>query len=482
MKASKHLTEQFTELLPSEISDAEDVQASAPPEEIYRPLIAVIGRPNVGKSTLFNRLVGAGLAVVQDEPGVTRDRNYADAEVGDRAVIFVDTGGFDPESEDPLRADISRQVNLALEEADLVLCVFDATAEPTRADYAAAELLRNASKPVIYCANKADSSRRVHQSLQYYQLGLPNLVSVSALHGHGVGELDDALAAALPQGDLRASRSVEGLPRIAVVGRPNAGKSSLINHLLGEYRQITDDRPGTTVDSIDSVVSFRNRRWVFTDTAGIRRKRSVEEGTEGLAVLRSLRSLERSDVVLLMIDAQVGAAEQDAKIASLAVDRGRSVLIGLNKADTFVDRKARADALQKLQDTLYFMPWAPRIELSAKLGQGVGKVMHALDRTLKERSKRITTGEVNRFFETVLDRHPPPSVGGRLVRLLYITQVQISPPTFVAVANDPKRVHPSYRRYVINQIRAQFGFYATPIRVLYRSRQKGEKAQVFTSG
>jgi len=434
------------------------------------PIVAIVGRPNVGKSALFNRLTGAPLAIVEDMPGVTRDRLYAEANALNRAYVLIDTGGFDPDSEDPLTQSIALQVRIALEEADIVVCVLDATAPPLPADREAVSLLRSSALPVLYVANKADNPRVRDDAVELYTLGVPELIAVSALHGHGVAELEDKLIALFPPPSEPTEVAADGIDRIAIVGRPNAGKSSLVNRLLGEDRQIVDDRPGTTVDSVDTQFELDGERLILIDTAGIRRKRSVEWGLESLAVMQAIRAVERSNVVVLMIDAQTGVSEQDAKIAGLAIERGRALVIGLNKSD-LLDDAGRKKALESARDVFNFAAWAPVQLVSVSSGRGVRKLMQHVRACAENHKRRVTTGEVNRFFEEVLDRHPPPSMNNRSVRIYYATQVQAAPPTFVIASNYPERVHFSYRRYVVNQLRERFGFDGTPVRVFYRGKE-----------
>ncbi len=437
-----------------------------------KPLVAIVGRPNVGKSTLFNRLTGQHLAIVEDVPGVTRDRHYADAFALGREYVLIDTGGFDPESDDPMKAGIASQVRLALDECDVVVCVVDATVDPLQADREAVQLLRGAGKPVIFVANKADSKSKGHGAVTYYELGLDDIMPVSALHGRGIGDLEEAIAERLPD-EVEGDDPELDVPRVAIVGRPNAGKSSLVNLLCGEDRQLVDDRPGTTVDSVDTLIERDGKSLVLIDTAGIRRKRSVKKrGVEGLSVLQAIRSIERSHVVVLMIDAELGVGEQDAKIAGLANDRGRALIIALNKVD-LLDREARKKAMDRTREVLAFVPWAPMVTVSALEGRGVNALLGRIDDAVTEHRKRVTTAELNRFFEEVLERHPPPTMHHRVVRLYYITQVSVAPPTFVIMANNPKDVHFSYQRYVTNQIRKRFGFRGTPLRVRYRGKKRG---------
>jgi GTP-binding protein len=437
-----------------------------------RPVVAIVGRPNIGKSTLFNRLVGERIAIVEDVPGVTRDRHYADAVLAGRDVVLVDTGGFDPESDDPMREGIARHVELALREADVVIAMLDSSEPLTPADRAAADLLRRGKAKVVWAANKADDKKRAMESLEHYELGMNELVPISALHGRGLPELEDAIAAVLPKAAEGGAAYDESVPRVAIVGRPNAGKSSLTNKLLGEERQLVDSRPGTTVDPIDTLLERADgRRYVLIDTAGIRRKRGIEEAVESIAVMKAIRSIERADVVVLLVDAAEGIAEQDARLAGLISERGRALVVGLNKSD-LLDEKKRKEAMQFAKETLAFAPWARIVLLSAKTGRSVNVLLDEIDAARKEHGKRVTTAEMNRFFEEVLSHHPPPTAKGRPVRLYYVTQAETHPPRFVVVTNEPDYVHFSYQRYVVNAIRERFGFDGTPIRVSYKAKQR----------
>jgi GTP-binding protein len=438
---------------------------------VNKPLVAIVGRPNVGKSTLFNRLAGQQIAIVEDIPGVTRDRSYADAFVLGREFVLIDTGGFDPNSNDPMKAGIAAQVRVALEQCDVVICVVDATVDPLPADREAIALLRDAGKPVIFVANKADSESKELAAVAYYELGIESVLPISALHGRGIGTLEDAIAERLPE-VVEVTEPKLDVPRVAIIGRPNAGKSSLVNQLCGEERQIVDDRPGTTVDSVDTLVERDGKRFILIDTAGIRRKRSVRKGgVEALSVLHAIRSIERSHVVVLMIDAERGVGEQDAKIAGLANDRGRALVIALNKVD-LLNREDQKKAMDRTREVLAFVPWAPMVTTSALQGRGVSALLSRVEDAVSEHRKRIPTGELNRFFEEVIETHPPPTMHHRVVRLYYITQASVAPPTFVIMANQPKDVHFSYQRYVVNQIRKRFGFKGTPIRVRYRGKKR----------
>lgn len=439
----------------------------------HLPVVAIVGRPNVGKSTLFNRLAGQRLAIVEDVPGVTRDRHYADASLLGRDCVIIDTGGFDPDSDDRMMEGIAGHVRVALEEADVVVCVLDATSGPMPADREALRLLRDTDKPVVFIANKADSPQRQQEAMALYELGMEELMLVSAQHALGLGDLEETIVGHLPPPREADDPLPSDVPRLAIVGRPNAGKSSLTNRLLGEDRQLVDDRPGTTIDSIDTLIEVDDAPYVLIDTAGIRRKRAVrkERGIEGLSVMKAIRAMERADAVVLMIDADEGVAEQDARLAGLAVDRGRALVIGLNKMD-LLDAERRKKAITRTREILAFAPWAPIVPVSAKTGRGTRKMIGEVAKALVEYKKRVGTSEINRFFEEVLEHHPPPTMKGRPVRLFFVTQASTQPPTFIAVANEPKSVHFSYQRYVINAIRKRFGFAGTPVRVYYRRRRQ----------
>jgi GTP-binding protein len=455
---------------------------------ISRGLVAIVGRPNVGKSTMFNRLAGSKIAIVHDEPGVTRDRNYADAFARGYEYTLVDTGGFDPDSDDPMRQGIVRQVSVAIEEADVVVCVLDATVDATTADREAVQLLRRSKKPVIFAANKADSQRVDALAFDAYRLGIPHILPVSALHGRGFAELEEAITDALPaQTDEDPLKDLVDVPRIALIGRPNAGKSSLLNKLVGKERSLVDSRPGTTRDTVDALVRVKRpsakkkgeeaegegleQPLVILDTAGIRKKAKVHETVESLSVLRAIRAIERAEIVVLMVDAEEGVAEQDAKILGLAVERGRGVVIVLNKID-LLDAKQIAQAEEKAREALAFTPWAPITRLSVKSGRGIGHLVETIVKVREAWANRVSTGELNRFFAEVLETHPPPTMGGRSVRLYYVTQAESRPPTFVVVTNEPENVHFSYQRYIQNQLRKRFGFEGTPIRIRYRSKRR----------
>jgi GTP-binding protein len=438
------------------------------------PLVAIVGRPNVGKSTLFNRLARAPIAIVHDSPGVTRDRQYADTTAFGRPYTVVDTGGFDPHDEDPMKTGIAAHVRAAVEEADAVVFVTDATTGPNDADRAAVGLLRASGKPVFYAANKADSPRADAEAFELYRLGVDKVFPVSALHGRGIGDLEAALVAALPEGEPVRADDEGAPPRIALIGRPNAGKSSLLNRILGEDRVLVDDRPGTTRDAIDALVERDGKPYVFIDTAGIRRKAKVaREGSavETLSVMSSIRSIERAHVVVMLCDAAEGVAEQDAKILGLAEERGRAMVVVLSKCD-LLGKSDLAKAEETAREKLSFVPYVPVVRTSAKAGRGLGELFSTIDRVRGAFFRRVGTGELNRFFEQVLDTRPPPTMGGRAPRLYYVTQAEVAPPTFVVMTNAPDGIHFSYRRFVVNQLRKHFGFDGSPVRVHYKARRR----------
>jgi GTP-binding protein len=442
------------------------------------PIVAIVGRPNVGKSTLFNRLARARLAIVHDEPGVTRDRKYADTSAYGRPYTVVDTGGFDPEDADPMKAGIAVHVRAAVAEADVIVFVTDANTGPNDADRAAIKLLRRSGKPVFYAANKADSPKSDLEAFELYRLGVDKVYPVSALHGRGLGDLEADVIAALPPEEEGPPEDETAPPRIALIGRPNAGKSSLLNRILGEDRVLVDSRPGTTRDAIDALVERDGQRYVFIDTAGLRKKAKVsKEGSEveSMSVLSSIRGIERAHVVVMLCDAEEGVAEQDAKILGLAEERGRAMIVALNKSD-LLDKTAFAKAEEMAREKLSFAPFVPVVRISAKTGRGLGELFSTIDKVRDAFYRRIGTGELNRFFEGVLELKPPPTMGGRAPRLYYVTQAEVAPPTFIVMTNAPDSIHFSYRRFVLNQLRKHFGFEGVPVRVHYKARRRRESA------
>ena len=442
------------------------------------PIVAVVGRPNVGKSTLFNRLIGKKLAIVDDQPGVTRDRHYAPAHIHGHNVMLIDTGGFDPTSDDPMQQGIARHVNAAIDEADVIVCVLDGSMSVTGPDRDAVKLLRRSKKPVIYVANKVDTARQSPAANELYELGIPDIIAVSALHGRGTADLALAVAKHLPRtarGEPIEEEIDEIIPRIAMIGRPNAGKSSMFNRLSGSERSLVDDRPGTTRDPVDARVEVDGRTFLIVDTAGIRKKARVERGVELVSVLQAIRAIERAQVVVLMCDAVLGVQEQDARLLGMCLERRRAVIVGLNKSD-LQKKKEQEVSEEKARDELRFAGWVPIVHLSAKTGRGVNELLDLAARAGKEFKRRIPTGELNRFFENVLTRHPPPTSKGRAPRIFYVTQAESHPPRFVAMCNAPDYITEAYKRFVANQIRKAFDFRAVPITVEYRARKRSENA------
>jgi GTP-binding protein len=374
-----------------------------------------------------------------------------------------------------MKAGIARHVRAAVADSDAVVFVTDATTGPTAADRAAVQLLRESGKPVFYVANKADNPHVDAGGYELYALGVNQVFAVSALHGRGMGELESSLIAALPA--AKPQEESDTLPRIALVGRPNAGKSSLLNRILGEDRVLVDARPGTTRDSIDALVERGGRRYVLVDTAGIRRKAKVskeDDAVEAISVSAAIRSIERADVVVMLCDAQAGVAEQDAKIIGLAEERGRAMVVALSKCDLLSKTEA-ARAEELAREKLSFVPYVPVVRTSAKAARGIGELFETIGRVEEAFRKRVTTGELNRFFEQVIETRPPPTMGGRAPRLYYVTQTHARPPTFVAMTNFPEAIHFSYQRFVVNRLREHFGFDGVPVRVQYKARRRNER-------
>lgn len=440
------------------------------------PVVAIVGRPNVGKSTIFNRLARKRIAIVHDQAGVTRDRHYADTSAFGRDYSLVDTGGFDPDSDDPMKAHITRHVKEAIQEADVIVFVSDAEVPLTSADRVAVGLLRKTDRPVIFAANKADSPKMDADAFELYRLGVEKVYPVSGLHGRGIGELEAAIVAALPE--RVAEPDHEGLlPRISLVGKPNAGKSSLMNRILGEDRMLVDPRPGTTRDAIDVLVERGSKRYIFVDTAGLRKKGKVtkaDDVVEATSVGLAVKAMERSSVVVLLCDAHEGVSEQDAKILGLANDRGRGMVIALNKVD-LLSKSDVAKSEEAARDKISFAPFAPVVHVSAKTGRGTNDLFETIDRVASAYHQRVSTGELNRFFEQVLETRPPPTSSGKAPRLYYITQAETAPPVFVVMASSPDSVHFSYQRFVTNQLRKHFGFEGVPVKVVYREKRRGKK-------
>ena len=440
-----------------------------------KPLVAIVGRPNVGKSTLFNRLVGRRVAIVEDTPGVTRDRIYQDAEWLNYSFTLIDTGGIEPANEDVIAAQMRRQAELAIETADVIIFIVDGREGMTSADMDVADMLRRSSKPVVLAVNKVDAPKFEDSMYEFYSLGLGDPITISASQGLGLGDLLDEVVRDFPK-DLETEETER--INIAVVGKPNVGKSSLVNALLGEERTIVSDIPGTTRDSIDTPFTQNGREYTLVDTAGIRRKRSVEDETiERYSVIRSLAAVRRADVVLIVCDAGEGLSEQDVRIAGYAHEEGKASVLVVNKWDVVEKDTNTINRFKKdLLTDLAFMSYVPMLFISAKTGQRVNKVMESVDAVYEQSRRRISTGQLNDTIGEAVMMNEPPSDKGRTLKIYFATQAAVQPPTFVIFVNDIEMVHFSYERYLENYFRKSFGFEGTPIRLIFRNRKK-ETAQ-----
>ncbi|WP_027718750.1 ribosome biogenesis GTPase Der [Desulfovirgula thermocuniculi] len=436
-----------------------------------KPIVAIVGRPNVGKSTLFNRLVGGRVAIVEDQPGITRDRLYRDVEWGGRTFTLVDTGGLDFAEEEGLPSMVRRQVELAIEEADAILFLVDAREGLTPTDEAIASLLRRTRKPVILVANKVENFTRGAQLLaDFYRLGLGDPLPVSAVQGMNTGDLLDRLVSLLPESEevLGEGDAV----RIAVVGRPNVGKSSLVNAILGEERVIVSDVPGTTRDAVDTFFTRQGRRYVLVDTAGIRRKSRINMPVERYSVIRALRAIDRSDVALILLDAREGVTEQDKRIAGYVHEQGKASVLVVNKWDLVEKDNRTADRYtQEIRRDLSFMTYAPVVFISALTGKRVPRVLEMVDVVAEQSSIKIPTPALNSLIRDATLHNPPPADQKRRLKIYYATQGGIKPPTFILFVNEPDLMHFSYLRYLENQLRAAYSFVGTPIRFILRQRE-----------
>ena len=433
-------------------------------------IVALVGAPNVGKSTLFNRLIKRKKAVVDDQPGVTRDRNYQELSWEGKALTLVDTGGFEWDHHSPLGEGMQEQIEVALEEADLIVFVGDGKAGLTPTDEMVMERLRRTAKPVIYTVNKIDHAGREDILGDFYRLGIESLLPVSALHGLGVGELEEQIARHIPR--IEEVAPAEEALSLAIVGRPNVGKSSLVNALLGEDRVMVSPVPGTTRDAIDTPFVFQGQKYLLIDTAGIRRKARVSLRLEKYCVLEAIRTLDRCDLAVILLDAQDQVTDQDARIAGLAFEKGRAVLVGVNKWDLVAKTVKKNAFLEELRYQLKYLAFAPFIPLSAQTGYGLGHLMKTARKVYLQYTQRVGTGQVNQALKKILAGHSLPLMGGQRVKIFYGTQVGVKPPTFVFFVNYPEKVHFSYQRYLVNQLREQFGMELTPIRVYFRKREK----------
>ncbi len=442
-----------------------------------RPVVAIVGRPNVGKSTLFNRLTRVRRSIVFDQPGVTRDRIYVEADFDGRSVILVDTGGFDPTTRDPIMRRVLEQTQLAIDEAEVVVFITDGRAGPLPEDFDIARMLLKADKRVVVGVNKLDGPKQDDLLGEFHRLGLAAVVPISAEHGRNVGDLEDEvlrmLDAAVDAPDEPTDEHAEdGEPiRVAVIGRPNVGKSSLVNRLMGEDRHLVSAVAGTTVDSIDSLVEWRGRPFVFVDTAGIRRKRSIAQRVERFSVFAALKGLERSDVALLLLDSTQPIAHQDARVSEYAAEHGKAVILVVSKWDA-TEEANRKQYEATLRQEMPFLAYAPVVFTSAHTGQGIDRLFPRIVKVHREYGRRVATAELNRFAQVVMEKTPPTSKKGRAGRIYYLTQVDARPPRFMVSVNDPKLIHFSYRRFLINELRKAYGFDGVPLLVGYRSRTK----------
>jgi GTP-binding protein len=436
---------------------------------LMRPIVAIVGRPNVGKSTLFNRLVGFPKAIVESLPGVTRDLNYADVDRFERPLTFIDTGGFEPVSQDGLLAQMAEQCRLAVEEADVIIFLLDGKAGLNPSDHEIARVLRQRDKRVLFVVNKIDGPTHEERIYDFYGLGVEQIYPISAQHNYGIEGLIEAIMEILPSSPSEEEREVKAI-RIAVVGRPNVGKSSLINRILGYDRVVVHETPGTTRDAIDTPFSFGEQSYVLVDTAGIRRKSRISVQLEKYSVVEAIKSIERADVALLVLDAQEGAPEQDARIGGLIHDKGRGGVIVVNKWD-LMDREVTPSSYARVvRDCLWFLDYAPLVFTSAVTGEGVDRIFEVVHEVVAERERRIPTPQLNRWLQEATGSHPPPLFRKRRVKLSYLTQISTHPPTFVIFTNYPMGVQFSYRRYLSNRLREKFGFFGNPIRLIFRKK------------
>lgn len=439
-----------------------------------KAILAIVGRPNVGKSTLFNTLAGEKISIVEDHPGVTRDRIYADVTWLNHSFSMIDTGGIEMDSKDKMLKHMREQADIAIDTADVILFLVDVRQGLVDADFKVADMLRKSGKPVILVVNKVDNFEKYMPDVyEFYNLGIGDPHPISAASKLGIGDMLDAVMELF---DLeKIEEEEDDRPKIAIVGKPNAGKSSLINSLLGENRVIVSDVAGTTKRAIDTEIVYNGTEYVFIDTAGLRRKSKIKENIERYSIIRTVAAIERSDVVILMIDATEGVSEQDAKIAGIAHDRGRGLIIAVNKWDAIEkDNHTVKEYTKKVRDILSFVPYAEIIFISALTGQRTKKIFDLLETVIENHAMRIQTGVLNEILMEAVALQQPPSDKGKRLKLFYMTQVSTKPPTFVLFVNKKELMHFSYQRYIENRIRDTFGFMGTPIRIFIRERKEKE--------
>lgn len=437
-----------------------------------KPIVAIVGRPNVGKSTLFNVIAGDSIAIVKDTPGVTRDRIYADCSWLNYNFTLIDTGGIEPDSSDVILSQMRDQAQIAIDTADVIIFLVDVRQGLTDADGKVADMLRRSQKPVVLCVNKVDSFKKMEADVyEFYNLGIGDPIPVSASNHQGVGDLLEAVSDHFKKDGSESDD--DDRPRIAIVGRPNVGKSSIVNRLVGEKRVIVSDIAGTTRDAIDTPLKRNGHEYILIDTAGLRRKSKIHEDLERYSIIRTVTAVERADVVVMVIDAAEGVAEQDAKIAGIAHERGKGVIIAVNKWDAVEkDDKTIYKMTEKIKQTLAYMPYAEFVFISAKTGQRLDKLFELIDMIIENQSMRIATGVLNEILAEAVAMQQPPSDKGRRLKIFYMTQISVKPPTFVVFVNDKKLMHYSYTRYIENQIRNAFGFRGTPLRFIIRERKE----------
>ena len=439
-----------------------------------KPILAIVGRPNVGKSTLFNTLAGEKISIVEDHPGVTRDRIYADVTWLNHSFSMIDTGGIEMDTRDQMLKHMREQANIAIETADVILFLVDVRQGLVDADFKVADMLRRSGKPIILVVNKVDNYEKFMPDVyEFYNLGIGDPHPISAASKLGIGDMLDAVLELIDMDKMEEEE--DDRPKVAIVGKPNAGKSSLINKLLGEDRVIVSDIAGTTRDAIDTEIVYNDTEYVFIDTAGLRRKSKIKEDIERYSIIRTVAAIERSDVVILMIDAVEGVTEQDAKIAGIAHDRGRGLIIAVNKWDAIEkDNSTVKEYTKKVRDILSFVPYAEIIFISALTGQRTKKIFDLLETVIQNHAMRIQTGVLNEILMDAVAMQQPPSDKGKRLKLFYMTQVSTKPPTFVLFVNKKELMHFSYQRYIENRIRDTFGFIGTPIRIFIRERKEKE--------
>ncbi len=437
-----------------------------------KPIVAVVGRPNVGKSTLFNALAGERISIVKDTPGVTRDRIYADASWLDRSFTLIDTGGIEPESKDIILSQMREQAQIAIDTADVIIFMTDVRQGLADADAKVADMLRRSKKPVVLVVNKVDSFEKYMPDVyEFYNLGIGEPIPISSAGKLGIGDMLDEVLKHFPE--KTEGEQEDGRTKVAIVGKPNVGKSSLINHLIGEERVIVSEIAGTTRDAVDTEVTWEGREYIFIDTAGLRRKSKIKEELERFSIIRAVTAVERADVVILMIDATEGVTEQDAKIAGIAHERGKGIIIAVNKWDAIEkDDKTMYKHTDRIRQVLSFMPYAEILFISAKTGQRTSRIFDMVDVVLENNSMRIATGVLNEIMSEAVAMQQPPSDKGKRLKLYYITQVAVKPPTFVIFVNDKKLMHFSYTRFLENRIREAFGFRGTSLKFFIRERRE----------